>query len=118
MNGLVGGFAIIVGLLMGGFWASLLLRGKAELRERPWDMGFHLVAEFATAALLVTAGVGTLAGSTWSGAVMPATLGMLLYSVLNSPGFYAGRRQWPMAGMFVALAVLTAAALVVWAVST
>ncbi len=37
---------------------------------------------------------------------------MLLYTVVNSPGFYAGRRNWPMVGMFAALAVLTTAAIV------
>lgn len=112
MNAYVLGYSIVVGLFMIGFWTLLVAKGKAELHERPWDMGFHLAAEFGTAALLLVAAVGALLEASWSGSLMPVALGMLLYTVVNSPGFYAGRKEWPMVGMFVTLGALPVAALV------
>lgn len=96
---------------MTGFWAVLVVKGKAELRERPWDMAFHLAAEFGTAGLLFVAAVWALLGASWAGTLMLVGLGMLLYTVVNSPGFYAGRKEWPMVGMFGVLSALTVAAI-------
>jgi len=33
-------------------------------------------------------------------------MGMLLYAVINSPGYFAEKRQWPMVGMFAVLLIL------------
>ncbi len=73
-------------------------------------MGFHLAAEFGTALLLIAAGAGSFLNLPGTSVLMPIALGMLLYSVVNSPGFYAGKRNWPMVNMFMVLAVLTIAA--------
>ncbi len=95
---------------MSGFWAVLVATKQAELDQRPWDMRLHLAAELTTALLLVVSGAGTLLGVAALAAASPVALGMLLYTVINSPGFYAGRRNLPMVGMFTVLAVVTAAA--------
>ncbi len=112
MNGLIAGYAILVGVFMIGFWGFLVATGQAELKERPWDMRLHLAAEFGTAALLITAGTGALLGLAGVSVLAPVALGMLLYTVINSPGFYAGKRNWPMVSMFGVLAALTTAAIV------
>ncbi len=103
-------YAVVVGIFMIGFWGLLVARGKAELRDRPWDMRCHLAAEFATAALLIVSGAGALLGIGGISSVALLALGMLLYTVINSAGFYAGRRNWPMVGMFSVLTVLTVVA--------
>ncbi len=110
MNALVAAYAIVVGVFMMGFWGFLAATGKAELRERPWDMRLHIAAEFGTAALLLVSGAGSFVGLAGVPVLAPVALGMLLYTVINSPGFYAGQGNWPMVGMFAVLAVLTATA--------
>ncbi len=112
MNPYVAVYAIVVGVLMVGFWGFLVATERAELDQRPWDMGFHLAAEFGTALLLIAAGAGSFLGLVGTSVVMPIALGMLLYSVVNSPGFYAGKRNWPIVDMFMVLTVLTLAAIV------
>lgn len=111
MNVLIAAYAVVVGLFMLGFWGFLVLTKQAELDARPWDMRLHLAAEFVTALLLIGSGAAGMLGVTAVASLAPVALGMLLYSVVNSPGFYAGKGNWPMVGMFAALAILTMAAL-------
>jgi len=33
-------------------------------------------------------------------------MGMLLYAVINSSGYFAEKRKWPMVGMFAVLLIL------------
>lgn len=110
MNVLVAVYAIVVGLFMVGFWGMLVATGRAELKERPWDMRYHIAAEFVTAALLILSGVGSFLGVGGDSVSTPLALGMLLYTVINSSGFYAGQGNRPMVGMFSVLTVLTAMA--------
>lgn len=107
MNVVVAVSMIIVGIFMIGFWGVLVARGEAELKERPWDMRYHLTAEFATAGLLILSGAGSFVGLGGLSVVAPLALGMLLYTVINSAGYYAGRGNRPMVGMFSFLTVLT-----------
>lgn len=111
MNVLIAAYEAVIGLFMIGFWGFLVAMKQAELNERPWDMRLHLTAEFATAILLVVSGAGTFLGFVGSAALAPVALGMLLYSVVNSPGFYAGKGNWPLVGMFAVLALLTTVAI-------
>lgn len=112
MNELVAAYTVVVGVFMVGFWGFLVATAQAELKERPWDMRLHLAAEFATAFLLIGSGVSAFVGAPGLTALAPVALGMLFYTAINSPGFYAGKGNWPMVGMFSALAVLTVAAIV------
>lgn len=112
MNVLIAIYMILVGVIMIGFWGLLIARKQAELDERPWDMRLHIAAEAVTAVLLILSGAGGLVASLQTAGWAPVGLGMLLYTTLNSPGFYAGKKNWPMVGMFATLAVLTITALV------
>ncbi len=111
MNVFIAAYAVAIGFLMIGFWGFLVATHRAELDSRPWDMRLHLAAEFLTAVLLIASGVGVGLGFGGAAMLAPVALGMLLYSVVNSPGFYAGKRDWPMVAMFAILAVLTTAAI-------
>lgn len=111
MNALIAAYSIVVGVFMMGFWGFLVATQQAELDQRPWDMRLHLAAEFITAILLLVSGVGAFLAVLGTVTLAPVALGMLLYTTVNSPGFYAGKRNWPMVGMFATLTILTVVAL-------
>lgn len=100
-------FAIIVGIGMIGLWIMLLLTKQvAELETEPLRIRFHIAAEFATAIALVVAGVGLLTGQSWSQWLYLVAAGMLLYTVIVSPGYYAEKGEWPFVGMFAVIFIL------------
>ena len=104
-------FQIVVGAGMAGFWIVVVLAGQVpELDVGQRDILFHLTAELLTAAVLVTAGLMLLRGvSTRARTLSAFALGALLYTAINSPGYYADLGEWAMVAMFAALAVTTAA---------
>jgi hypothetical protein len=106
----VGIYCLVVGVLMAVWWAVDIGRGALQRpdRTRP-EIVLHLAAELVTAALLAIGGGLLVAGG--SAGIALAGLGMLLYTVIASPGYFIARHEWAPAAMFAALAVLTVAAL-------
>jgi hypothetical protein len=111
-------FAIFVGLLMIVQWtitifkkqvagpeAGLAGRGKTE-------MGFHWAAEFVTAILLIISGISLLSNTGWGKTAFLVAVGMLVYTVINSPGYFAQQRKWPMVILFAFLLVLSIISLI------
>ncbi|MEF8975189.1 MAG: hypothetical protein V5A21_03050 [Halapricum sp.] len=102
------GYILLVGVFMIVFWAGLALTGGIpELDTAPVEIGYHLVAELLTASALVAAGLGILRGYEWGSRLYPVALGLLLYTVINSAGYYAALGNVPMVGMFSVLTVAT-----------
>ncbi|MDQ3864390.1 MAG: hypothetical protein M3317_13025 [Actinomycetota bacterium] len=100
-------YSIAVGSLMIGWWAFSFTKGRVpETRTEPVRLAFHLAAEALTAVLLVVGGFGLLFSSSWASAVYLVGSGMLLYSVIVSPGYFAQRGEWPLVGVFVVLLLL------------
>ncbi|MBN1140039.1 MAG: hypothetical protein JXM73_25950 [Anaerolineae bacterium] len=100
-------YAILVGIGMIGQWGfSLATRRVPEIATEPFRISFHLAGEFLTAATLIAAGLGLLTGASWGRPAFLVALGMLLYTIVVSPGYFAQRREWPMVGMFAVLFVL------------
>lgn len=103
---LAAGYAILVGFLMITMWTALLLGGQVpELQTEPWSIALHLVAEFATALALITSGYGLLRARAWAQRSILLALGMLLYTLIQSPGYYAQLGQFSFVAMFVILAL-------------
>jgi len=97
-------FAILVGLLLLGQWVFSLASGRVpELETAPLAIGFHLAAEILTALALILSGLALLKKRPWGRTLFFVAGGMVLYSVINSPGYFAQRGQWPMVGMFAVL---------------
>ena len=97
-------YGIAVGILMIAQWVfSIAAGGVPELQSEPWRIGFHLAAEFSTAVLLIVGGVAVLRAALWGRQVLLIGLGMVIYSEIVSPGYFAQLGQWPMAGMFAVL---------------
>jgi hypothetical protein len=96
-----GWFGIVIGLLITGQWAFFLRAGAIpELQTEPIRLGFHLAAEFVTALALIVSGVATLRADPWGRSGLLVALGMLLYTVIVSPGYFAQRGEWPLVAMF------------------
>lgn len=102
-------YAMVVGVLMIGQWTFFLAVGQVpELQTEPWRIAFHLLGEGVTAISLIVSGVALLRRTPWAREAAFAALGMLTYTVLVSPGYFAQSGEWPLVAMFGVLLILTA----------
>jgi hypothetical protein len=100
-------FALLVGIGMIGMWSiSYFTKQIPELESEPVRIKFHLAAEFATALVLLIAGIGLFAKQAWAFSVYLVAVGMLIYTAIVSPGYFAQRGQWAYVGMFAVILVL------------
>ena len=100
-------FAIMVGLGMIGQWtASYILKQIPELKTEPVRIWFHIAAEMTTALCLIGAGIGLLSGKTWSTSLYLIASGMLFYTAIVSPGYFAQKGQWGWLLMFGIILIL------------
>ena len=104
-------YSLTVGLLMLVQWTIILIRRQVPAKDEgisgrgKREMLFHWAAESITAIALICSGISMLLG--WQGArtlYMLAT-GMLIYTVINSSGWFAEQREWPMVGVFAVLLI-------------
>jgi hypothetical protein len=97
-------YGIVVGFGMIAQWMfSIVSVGVPEFRTEPWRIAFHLAAEFSTALMLIISGIATLKSTTWGKTALLVGLGMVIYSEIVSPGYFAQRGQWALVAMFVIL---------------
>jgi hypothetical protein len=81
-------------------WAFLLAAKQVpELKTEPVRVSFHLAAEFLTATALMTSGAGLLVQAAWALQLYPVAVGMLIYTVIVSPGYFAQKHAWPLVGI-------------------
>ena len=100
-------FAIAVGIAMVGIWLMLFFTGQVpELVTDPLIIAFHLIAELVAAFFLIAGGVMLFWRHPLGEKVYLVSLGMLLYTVINSSGYYAQRGDWSFVTMFAILFVL------------
>lgn len=94
-------YGIAVGLLMILQWTVTIAAGAVpEFETAPMEIAFHLAAEFTTALLLLTGGAATLKTISWGKPILLTGLGMVMYSEIASPGYYAQLGQWGFVAMF------------------
>jgi hypothetical protein len=97
-------YGILVGLLMIAQWGfSILSGGVPEFQNEPWRIAFHLAAEFSTAIVLTVGGMAVLKSIAGSKQVLILGLGMVIYSEIVSPGYFAQLNQWAFVTMFAVL---------------
>lgn len=100
-------FAIIVGLGMIGQWtASFIGQQIPELKTEPVRIRFHLAAEMITALCLIVAGIGLFIKLAWSIPLYLIASGMLFYTAIVSPGYFAQQGKWGWLLMFGIILVL------------
>ena len=113
----VGIFALLVGILMIGQWTVTILKKQVAGPEAGMagrgkvEMAYHWAAEFLTAVLLIIAGMGLLSDAGWGRMTFFIADGMLIYTVINSAGYFAQQGQKPMVIMFAVLLVLAVVSL-------
>ena len=97
-------YGILVGLLMIAQWTVSILAGSVpEFQIAPWEIAFHLAAEISTAALLIAGGIAALKSIRRARQVLLVGLGMVIYSEIVSPGYFAQLGQWAFVAMFAVL---------------
>jgi peptidoglycan/LPS O-acetylase OafA/YrhL len=111
-------FQIIIGIGIVAIWPMLLVAGEVpEVAAGQRDIWFHIAAEAVTGSLLIAAGTLTLRRHDERSRLLAAfALGALLYTAINSPGYYAELGQWAPVGMLLAVglgAVLAFVAVVI-----
>ena len=100
-------YSMLVSVLMFGQWGFFLAVGAVpEVQTEPIALAFHLTAEFATAICLIAGGFALLRKAPWAKTCALLAAGMLAYTTIVSPGYFAQLGQWPLVGMFVGLLVL------------
>lgn len=88
-------FALIVGVGMIGQWSiSFVSRRIPELTTEPKRICFHIAGEMVTAITLVVSGIGLLAAAPWAQTFFLVSIGMLFYTAIVSPGYFAQRGSW------------------------
>jgi hypothetical protein len=100
-------FSIVVGVGMIVQWAmSYLSKQIPELKTEPIRIGFHLAGEMITAVCLIISGVGLLLSAGWGVSLFLVSVGMLFYTAIVSPGYFAQKGQWAWLVMFGTIIVL------------
>jgi hypothetical protein len=100
-------FTLVVGAGMIGQWLFFLATDQVpELKTEPLRIRFHLAGEFVTAIALLVGGTALLTGQAWGAWFYPLATGMLLYTVIVSPGYFAEKGQWAVVAMFAVVLLL------------
>ncbi len=108
MKTAIGIYALVVGLGVLGLWTMLLLGGQVpELETEPASIATHMTAEGLMAVLLIASATGLFLKRRFAPHLMLLSSGMVIYSVINSSGYYLEQNNIGMVGMFALLAVLT-----------
>lgn len=104
----VAAYSVTIGILMAAMWSVFALTDQIpELDTSPKEIGFHLAGEFLTAFALILGGLGLILKRSWGPTVDLVALGMLAYTVVVSPGYYAQTGDYAFVGMFAVLMGLT-----------
>jgi hypothetical protein len=110
MKTIVSVYSIVMGTLMLAVWLGLWAFGAIpELIAKPWETAMHLTAEFTTAGLLIASGIGLLVDAPWATRLNVFASGMLVYSLIQSPGYYLQKNAMMFVALFAAAFFVTIA---------
>jgi hypothetical protein len=100
-------FTIIVGAGMIGQWSiSYSSKQIPELKSEPIRIWFHITGEMVTAISLIVSGIALLTVMPWAPILFYISIGMLFYTAIVSPGYFAQKGQWIWVLIFGALITL------------
>ncbi len=96
-----GFYAILIGISIIGLWIMLYVTSNIlELETEPLSIYFHLVAEVLMGLLLIISGIALILKKKWGNPLFIFANGLVIYSVINSSGYYANMGNWSMVIMF------------------
>ena len=105
---IAGIYSVLMGCSIIILWVILLTSNQVpELNTEPASIYFHIVAELLMAVLLLICGISFLLGYKWSVRLFTFSTGLLVYSVINSSGYYANNGQISMVIVFMIILILT-----------
>jgi hypothetical protein len=100
-------FSIVVGISMILMWLVFYFTGSIpELATEPARITMHLAAEFATAIVLIIAGWGLLKAKRLGVQIYLLATGALLYTMIQSPGYFLQTGEPGFVVMFAVLIIL------------
>lgn len=100
-------FAIVAGAAILINWIWLFASGNVpELQIQPVTTWVRIITEFATAILLLAAGVGIAVGAPWARKVYLVAVGALLFAVVHAVAIYGQTGEPIMVVAALGLAVL------------
>ena len=103
-------YSITMGVAMIAMWSFYWITGAIpDMLTKSWEITMHLTAEFTTAALLIISGTGLLLGALWAHRTNVFASGMLVYTLIQSPGYYLQRNALIFVAMLAVCFVLTVA---------
>ena len=101
-------YAILIGVSIIGMWTLLYITGSIpEFDTEPIRIGMHLVAEIATGIILILGAYGLLNNKKWGYNIYLISMGMLIYTLIVSPGYYAEKVNYFFVSMFAIMLFFT-----------
>lgn len=101
-------YSMAVGALIIVQWIFFIATGNvAEFHVIPVEISLHITAEVMTALLLLISGYRLFKNKKRAVKWNLLAQGMLIYSVINSSGYFAQLNQWLFVLMFFVLFVLS-----------
>ncbi len=97
------GYSVAVGVSLLAYWPLMIAAKQVpEIREGKREIWFHVAAEVATGLTLIGGAVATLVnhGASRSRVLSALGLGMVVYTLIQSPGYYVVRGNRAMVAMF------------------
>jgi hypothetical protein len=102
-------YSIFVGIAMLGIWIVQLITEQApELQTAPIEIAMAITADWLTALMLLIVGVGLLSKRNWAYKLYFFALGMLIYSVVISAGYFGQLGNTMFVVLFAVLFILSA----------
>lgn len=103
-----GFYGVLIGISIIGLWVMLYVTGSIpELETEPISIYFHLVAEVLMGLLMVISGIALIIKKRWGKPLYLLANGLVIYSVINSSGYYANMGNWSMVVMFGIIFILS-----------
>lgn len=100
-------YCLFMGISMFGIWVIFYLTGSIpEIYTKPIELGFHIAAEIITAILLIISAIGLLIRKNWSYEIYLLSMGMLVYTLIMSPGYFAQKGELAFVAMFSVFIVI------------
>ena len=106
-------YGVLVAMLVFAQWIFFIASGNVpEFEDAPREIAFHIAAEMAMALVLLAGSIAVLQRRAWGALLYLVGAGMVIYSVINSPGYFAQAGDWGLMAIFMVLLVLTVCAVV------
>lgn len=101
------GYSIFIGISMVGMWILFYTSGNIpELDTEPIRISMHIIAEILTAVMLIIGGLGVLYNKKWGKDIYLISIGMLIYTLIQSPGYFIETGDYGFVIMFAVMLVL------------